>query len=69
MPKNKKLPPAKIVPEVIDSYMEGPAIVIVLSEYTPEMGRQSTSQGGWGKFSGVGAKGTSIRRGAGSAPV
>lgn len=66
MPRNKKLPPAKLAPEPVDVYTEGEYMVTVYEEYTPEMGRQSTSKGGWGRFSGVGKKGTIVR--GGSAP-
>jgi hypothetical protein len=81
MPKNKKLPPAKIVPTVIGEYVEEPTgpgwdgtghefiTVIVFAEYTPEMGRLPASKGGWGRFSGVGSKGTAVRGAAAPAPV
>ncbi len=73
MPKNKKLPPAKVAPKVISRDVEipdGPGwdgtphefiTVTVYEEYTPEMGRRPASKGGWGRFSGVGNQGTAVR--------
>ena len=56
MPKAKQLPTSKQIPVVIGLYLENGKEVFVFAEYTPEMGRRPTSQGGWGRFSGVGSK-------------
>lgn len=69
MPKNKTLPPGKTTPEPIATYPEGDFLVTVYEPYTAEMGRQPTSKGGWGRFSGVGEKGTTVRGGSSPEPV
>ncbi len=69
MPRSKQLPPARLPAEPLDVYYEGDFMVIVYEDYTPEKGRQPTAKGGWGRFSGVGEKGTTSRGGPTPSPV
>lgn len=64
MKKMKLLPPERLKGsiEVIDQFHDGDYLVTVYAEYTPDMGREATSRGGWGRFSGVGNKHTAGRR-------
>jgi len=69
MPRSKQLPPARVAPEPVDVYEDGDFMVTVYEDFTPEKGRQPTSKGGWGRFSGVGEKGTAVRGGSAPEPV